>query len=806
MNGTAQLRPLFVRRSVLTLCLLFASSPDAFAQRDARPSPSPSVETAPPSSPVNPPLEHSLSEIATGIDDLNRLQQEVERRVTDDSERLVIQRNVENFGSDLDVRAGQAEEMLNSLPSLPELQDLHTEWLTLGNRLSGLRASLVANAAKLNADIDWLNIQQSKWSGILAQIQADASLEELLSRITQSLDAIQRTQKFADDRLKFNVTSQTRVSERDQFIAQTLEKISNQRTLIQRGLLQADSRPLWDRSSRGETDAGLRRVLNRNYTHDLIRARELISARRNALLLAVLILFLTFAAALRMCRLLPGWIEAGIVAPEFIHVFRRPLSLAFFTGLLATVPLIAIAPAIIRGLISVLLVIPTLRLIGPKTPAASRPLLVTLILSTLLLQLIKLTTVSPSLKRDLLAVSALAIVCVIAWLIRRIRKSGDPHNPALLLFSARLVLVLIFASLVANVFGYFALSQVLADACLIGAYYGLVLYTAREVAVGVFSTLIQTETAKRLATLRENGAVIIRWLRTLFSMAAWIILIISLLRLFTIRDAVFATLIGWLNTPIITGANGFTAGNIFSFVLVMAIGFIGATAMRVVLREDVLQRLPVRQGVPFAVSTITYYILLIFIFIVALIAAGVELSKFTLFTGAFGIGVGFGLQNTINNFASGLILLFERPIRENDILEVEGTFGEVTRIGMRSTSIRTAEEAEVIMPNSNLVAGKVVNWSRLGRRRPVELPVRVAYGCDAAAVISLLVETAGTHEDVLADPPPKAFLQGFGEKGLEFCLVFWVGRYHLHRSVLSDVAVRVSDALTENKIEVPSSK
>jgi small-conductance mechanosensitive channel len=238
------------------------------------------------------------------------------------------------------------------------------------------------------------------------------------------------------------------------------------------------------------------------------------------------------------------------------------------------------------------------------------------------------------------------------------------------------------------------------------------------------------------------------------------------------------------------------------FLLVLIIGVVVSTAFRVVLREDVLKRLPLRHGVPFAVSTITYYVMLFFVFMLALVAAGVQLSKFTLFTGAFGIGVGFGLQNTINNFASGIVLLLERPIRENDILEVDGTFGEVTRIGMRSTSIRTSEEAEVIVPNSSLVAGKVINWSRLGRRRSVEIPIKVAYGTNPQDVIDLLEKTASTHPEVLHDPSPSAFLQRFGDRALEFVLVFWVGRYHLHRKVLSEVAIKITESFTEADIQI----
>ena len=126
-----------------------------------------------------------------------------------------------------------------------------------------------------------------------------------------------------------------------------------------------------------------------------------------------------------------------------------------------------------------------------------------------------------------------------------------------------------------------------------------------------------------------------------------------------------------------------------------------------------------------------YYLLLLFVFLSAVNAGGVELNKFTLLTGALGVGFGFGMQNIINNFVSGLILQFERPIHINDVLEVEGYTGKVTRIGVRSSTLQTSQGAEVIIPNANFISGKVVNWTLTESMRRAELPVGVAYGTDA---------------------------------------------------------------------------
>ena len=158
------------------------------------------------------------------------------------------------------------------------------------------------------------------------------------------------------------------------------------------------------------------------------------------------------------------------------------------------------------------------------------------------------------------------------------------------------------------------------------------------------------------------------------------------------------------------------------------------------MREELLSRFHLSRGLPELISSTLHYLLLLLVFFFAVNAGGVELNKFTVLTGALGVGVGFGLQNIVNNFVSGLILQFERPIHIGDVLEIDGTTGKVTRIGIRSSTVKTFQGAEVIIPNANFISGKVINWTLSESLRRVELPVGVAYGTDA----KLVSRSAGT--------------------------------------------------------------
>jgi small-conductance mechanosensitive channel len=194
---------------------------------------------------------------------------------------------------------------------------------------------------------------------------------------------------------------------------------------------------------------------------------------------------------------------------------------------------------------------------------------------------------------------------------------------------------------------------------------------------------------------------------------------------------------------------------------------------------------------------------MLFVVLAAVNAAGIELNKFTVLTGAFGVGIGFGLQNIVNNFVSGLILQFERPIHLNDVLEVDNNLGKVTRIGIRSSTIQTAQGAEVIIPNATLISNKVINWTLSESNRRRELPVGVAYGTDPKMVLKILREAAARNELVLTKPEPIAYFKGFGESSLDFELHFWVMQENNAMQITSEVAMAAMQMLEDAGIEIP---
>jgi len=174
----------------------------------------------------------------------------------------------------------------------------------------------------------------------------------------------------------------------------------------------------------------------------------------------------------------------------------------------------------------------------------------------------------------------------------------------------------------------------------------------------------------------------------------------------------------------------------------------------------------------------------------------------TLLISALGVGIGFGLQNVVNNFVSGLILVFEHPVQVGDSVEVGTIFGEVRKIGFRASVLRTPDGADVIVPNSELIGSRVINWSLFDRLRRISISVNAAYGTDPDRVIKILVGVARKHPTVLANPAPFAVFDRFGDSALNFTLFCWsfVDSFFIARSELT---IAVNEAFKEAGIQFP---
>ena len=236
----------------------------------------------------------------------------------------------------------------------------------------------------------------------------------------------------------------------------------------------------------------------------------------------------------------------------------------------------------------------------------------------------------------------------------------------------------------------------------------------------------------------------------------------------------------------------------------VALLWLGTRIASRLLRKQVLDKTALGEGHKFAFQRVTAYLLFGLGLLGGLHALGIDLSSIALFSGALGIGLGLGFQTIVKNFASGLILLIERPVKVGDRVEVDDLLGDITHIGSRGTWIRTNENVVMIVPNSEFIEGRVTNWTANDRNVRISVPLGVSYGSDPEQVRSVLMRVARDHLDVLNEPPSDVIFKGFGDSSLDFELRVWTARQVTTPLVIaSDLYFKIFGAFKQEGIEIP---
>jgi len=262
---------------------------------------------------------------------------------------------------------------------------------------------------------------------------------------------------------------------------------------------------------------------------------------------------------------------------------------------------------------------------------------------------------------------------------------------------------------------------------------------------------------------------------------------------------------GLLDFPLLRlGETSITLWTLLYFILLLLLLFYSAGKLRSWLVEKLLIRSRLDIGARQAVGSITRYLFLLVGLLIILQTVGINLTTLNVIAGAVGIGIGFGLQNVASNFISGLIILFERPIKIGDRIEVGNVEGDVIAIGARSTTVLTNDNITIIVPNSRFITELIINWKYRDEKVRLRVPVSVAYGSDARLVEKLLLQVAKEDPDVLDEPAPAVRFIGFGESGLKFELRPWTtSLVHRKGKLISALNFAIYAAFSEHKIEMP---
>ena len=301
---------------------------------------------------------------------------------------------------------------------------------------------------------------------------------------------------------------------------------------------------------------------------------------------------------------------------------------------------------------------------------------------------------------------------------------------------------------------------------------------------------------------KDTNAIIFRMTFFINVAICGLILIPALLVTWDVYEGMPEAMKGLMSLGFTLGFQRISVGLVITSAGILYGSFLASWIVQKLLMDQVLARRRVEKGAQISIAKLVHYALVFVGFLLALMALGFEFTKLTIILSALGVGIGFGLQSAVNNFVSGLILLFERPVRVNDFIELEGKWAEIKKIGLRATTVQTLEQADVIIPNADLVTNQVTNWTLSNRRVRVAIPVGVAYGSDVSLVMETLMASAISISNVARWPEPQVLFLKFGESSLDFELRVWVEHAEERLKVKSELHQKIDQSFREAKIEI----
>jgi len=695
---------------------------------------------------------------------------------------------------------------LRMLPIM-RLESLDRHWRFDARRFARWRESMKLATAPYAADAAAVAQRRVAWQLTRAQAQAGSLPPVLVARVDAVIDLLARAEQALAVPLGQQVELGTRANALESRLEAGQAAVGEAIAFIDRRLLALDAPPLW-RAGGGETTGGIGATdiatgmrIETEFAADYGKANfsNQIATHLLQLLLLPLLLWLW--------RLSRPAVSGGEMDASAARVLGRPWSTWLLLCMLATLAFEPDAPMLTRQFALVIALVPVLRLLPP---GSRRWLDVWPYVATAMFLLAGLGFIflgsgfAYRLYTLFLSVTGLAAT---AWLLWRAHGHGHAAVTGALgraLRGAAWTALGLFAlAIVANIAGNVSLAEMLTSAVIDSAYLGLLLYVGVTAVVTLLHLLLNRPGLRRFKLTREHAPPLVQLLTRLAIAAAVVGWVLYAMESFRILRPIYRLLKRILDHEFSIGDFSLSLGHVLVFVLAIVIASWASRVTRLLLQDVLESREVFARGVGNSIASLVSYAVLVLGIIVALSAAGLKGTQLALIFGALGVGIGFGLQNVVNNFVSGLILIFERPIQPGDAIEIGTTQGRVRDIGMRATRIRTFEGADVVVPNGTLLSERLTNWTLLDRSRRVEVKVGVAYGSDPQQVMTLLTDCAIHTAGVASAPPPSAFFDGFGASALDFTLRAWTHDYDNWVQLRSELVTRVHTALKQAGIEIP---
>ena len=789
-------------KSLLAFLTLISMAASLLAQGTASPNVSVTPNAAATPTPRATPI--ALPDIVAEAGAAQNTLQGINAELKADPVKTAVLLGLPDFERDIDVRNAESTRIISNGPSLDILGQLLMIWQSLGDNAKAWSRELTQRATGLGADLARLDNMAETWNLTAIEAKAKNAPPDVLNRIGQTVGLIQQTQDSLKSRRAdiLNLQSQLAAEQTRIQIDFSAVEQAKQGTLSR--LLVRESPPIW--AFRENTFPS--QTTRHTFSDQVGRLEAFLAQEPGKFLVHIALIFCLYLALHWARRGMREWVKEDPTLQRSVPVFDMPIAAAIALSMLF-VPVIypSTMPRLLRAILGIAALLPAVMLLRRLLDRRAFPVLYALIILFFIDEIRAITVALPLVTRCLFIVQMLGGICFTVWLLRSRPRTanGDDVSPSLPRAGRWFVQVTLFllgAALIGNILGYGSLSYLLGNSVLRAAYLALIFTAASRIVESLVIVAFQAKPLTYSATVRKHRPLLRRRTTQLLRWVIFLLWLSFVFNQFELSDLLINEANAVLNTGFALGAFRLSLGQIVGFILVVWASFLVSKFLRFLLEEDIYGRLKLARGLPYAISSVLHYTVLMIGFFIALAALGVDMTKFTILAGAFSVGVGFGLQNVINNFVSGLIVLFERPIKVGDVIQVGDAIGSVKKIGIRASVVHAQDGSDIIVPNGTLISSQVTNWTFSDRLRAISAQIQIPRHVDQRAAGELLKQSANETLGVVKNPAPQAFITTLGSKTLTLELRAWTDQYEDWMKIQSDLWAAINRKLENQNIEL----
>src|SRR5215813_3386965 len=669
---------LSLRAALAVVSLLLVCFASVAQAQNASPSPTPSLSVTPTATPTAVPLPDIVVASDSASEGLHEIQSELSSNKTVDN----VTRELADTTKEIDARELETRRILRPGVPLETLGEFETRWQKLADQLTASSRQLTDRATTLDREVTQMSAMRTTWKATLEFAGQSNAPPEVTQRITQVLQGIDATEAMLQKGRAAVLSLQTRVAEQTQRANAVLRSIRSAQSAAVNRLWSQDSPPIWSPEVRTAAAQSLGRDSQVSLGAQAAQVRNYLE-REWTKLIYIALLFIAFVIVmLRVKRQVARWTDNDRALDRTNRVLQFPFSTASLLTIVSARWILYDAPRGVWVILGTLALIPIVVVLRSLIDWYFFLLVNTLIIFYLIAQLRILTASIPALSRFILLLETVGGLIFLIWFVRARHRSGPRTTSNKTARIASSIAVAGFgAMIVTNSLGYVALANYLGVGILSAAYFAVILYAAARILEGLVLFALRTRPLASLGMIQRHQTLLQGRITRFIKVAAIITWVLLSLSAFSLREAVISRTVALFSADIGVRWFRISLGAVAACALTIWITLLLSRFLRFVLKEEVYDRFHLARGPAYAVSTLVHYVVLLVGFYIAIAALGADMTKFAILAGAFGVGAGFGLQNIFNNFFSGLILLFERPVQVGDLIQVGDQTGVVRRIG-----------------------------------------------------------------------------------------------------------------------------